>query len=671
MEVQEIKEQLKSIFRTVINNDKWITIHPHGEDSEDYRRIKLEDGETPKEAIDRVYKKKDNSESKEVKDKQPDTKDEKKERTFIDKKTGKEQSLKDLVEKGLTPVRYSSSLWENKPSYGIGDGKIEYKITEEEYKQALEHQKDKKNTDLKKAKEQSKDLTDYIKWQYNADIEPHITRRVGDKTLVEWDKLPRETQSALKRLDFDDKVNLEQYSSYEMSIDVKDKKIFENLEKHRQHISEQKQPDTKDGSKDISKEEHAKIKEQVSKMSDDELVKAHFESQKGYESETPRAGSMTKHEATYGEIAQELKRRTGRGFSAASTESEIKEALSKAKSDSKGDKKYNYTLTKKEVGDKKEYGGMADTGTYYTNGDFALDKKYLNIKGQEPLQEPSYKEGMDKVLKSILKGDSTYRYTPVKDYEIGELKREYGKPIKVAKYSYFDEKNGYERNIYINKKYNDLFKNFDLKFGGETEPVFAYKGKDIVGVVMPIDAREQNYSKTVNNEIEEELTEDKNQLKLKIDNSKEQDMALLEEIKKLITKVENNKENEMEIENAKVDKRDIIRQIMAIAGKEEASEDVKTIAKLAEKLAYDKSEAGTADNEMDKEDPDDEKEAKEVKEEVKEDVENKCKNSVDNSKTDYFAEMNKIYNAAQEAKKENIYISQAQREQDAVDYFKK
>ena len=42
--------------------------------------------------------------------------------------------------------------------------------------------------------------------------------------------------------------------------------------------------------------------------------------------------------------------------------------------------------------------------------------------------------------------------------------------------------------------------------------------------------------------------------------------------------------------NEVVDKRDIIRQIMAIAGKKEASEDVKTIAKLAEKLAYDKDE---------------------------------------------------------------------------------
>ncbi len=88
-----------------------------------------------------------------------------------------------------------------------------------------------------------------------------------------------------------------------------------------------------------------------------------------------------------------------------------------------------------------------------------------------------------------------------------------------------------------------------------------------------------------------------------VQNNKEQDMALLDELKKLITKVENNKEQEMteKIENEKVDKRDIIRQIMAIAGKHEDNEDVRTIAKLAEKLAYDKSEAGTADNVCDDE----------------------------------------------------------------------
>lgn len=41
----------------IIDNERWITIHPHGDDSEDYRRLKLEDGESPKEAIERVYKK--------------------------------------------------------------------------------------------------------------------------------------------------------------------------------------------------------------------------------------------------------------------------------------------------------------------------------------------------------------------------------------------------------------------------------------------------------------------------------------------------------------------------------------------------------------------------------------------------------------------------------------
>lgn len=42
-------------LNTVINEERWITIHPHGEDSEDYRRLKLKDGETPKEAIERQW----------------------------------------------------------------------------------------------------------------------------------------------------------------------------------------------------------------------------------------------------------------------------------------------------------------------------------------------------------------------------------------------------------------------------------------------------------------------------------------------------------------------------------------------------------------------------------------------------------------------------------------
>lgn len=113
----------------------------------------------------------------------------------------------------------------------------------------------------------------------------------------------------------------------------------------------------------------------------------------------------------------------------------------------------------------------------------------------------------------------------------------------------------------------------------------------------------------------------------------------------IVRNSEDKKEEKEEAKNEKVDKRDIIRQIMAIAGKEEASEDVKTIAKLAEKLAYDESEAGTADNkkvknEEDEEDEEEFVEEKEVankkaKNEEKEDddkeekADNKCKNSMD------------------------------------------
>lgn len=62
-----------------------------------------------------------------------------------------------------------------------------------------------------------------------------------------------------------------------------------------------------------------------------------------------------------------------------------------------------------------------------------------------------------------------------------------------------------------------------------------------------------------------------------------------------------------EKKNESVDKRDLIREIMAIAGKTASEEDVRTIAKKAEELAYDKSEADTKDNEKEEEEDKEEK----------------------------------------------------------------
>lgn len=105
----------------------------------------------------------------------------------------------------------------------------------------------------------------------------------------------------------------------------------------------------------------------------------------------------------------------------------------------------------------------------------------------------------------------------------------------------------------------------------------------------------------------------------------EEDEAEKEEDKK----AEEEKEAENKCKNEDVDKRDIIRKIAAIAGLEEDDEKVRTIIKLAEELAYDKSEAGTADNAKKAkcEDEEDEEEKKE-----KEEAKNKAKNSIDELK---------------------------------------
>ena len=365
--------------KTEVINDKWITIHPNGEDNKG-RPLLLKDGESPREAIERTYKKEDSEKGK-------------KEYTWKNQK----YSLQDLLDAGFEPIKYTSSIYKDDPLTYLEkeEGKKYYRVplTESEYQEALKAKENKKTNALMKAKKESKDLIDYVKWQYNEDIEPYITRKEGDKTIVDWYDLPRGAKSALQQIQRGGRLSLDMYSGREMSIEIIDKKILENLQRHR-----------------------------------------------------------------------------------------------------------------------------------------------------------------------------------------------------------------------------------------------------------------------ANN------------------NKENTDMALLDELKKLITKVENDKGEDMDntIENEKVDKRDIIRQIMAIAGKREDDEDVRTIAKLAEKLAYDKSEAGTADNKKVKnaETKEDEEKYEDLKKDVKKDVENKCKNSVDNSKTSYFDDMNKVYNKSIQPKVENSYVSRAQKLKDAEEYFK-
>lgn len=161
-------------------------------------------------------------------------------------------------------------------------------------------------------------------------------------------------------------------------------------------------------------------------------------------------------------------------------------------------------------------------------------------------------------------------------------------------------------------------------------------------------------------------------------------MTLLNDIKDLIFRVENEKpedepeeekpEDKKEVKNEKVDKRKLIDEVGGILKGKVDDEIIRTIIGKLEKLSYDESEDGKADNKKVKnEEPEeDEEKVKEIKEDVKEDVENKCGKTVKNSKSeDYYSKLMKIYNSSVSVKEaEPEYVSRVDREKAAEDYFK-
>lgn len=145
----------------------------------------------------------------------------------------------------------------------------------------------------------------------------------------------------------------------------------------------------------------------------------------------------------------------------------------------------------------------------------------------------------------------------------------------------------------------------------------------------------------------------------------------MEEIKEMLksimkvainnSKKEEEKGADVEVANEKTDKRKLIDEIGGILKGKVDEELWRTVIGKAEKLAYEKSEAGTADNE--KEEKEDEEKVEELEEDLNEDVQNKCK-KVKNSKPDYFEELNKIYNSTSTKKEVKSYVTRQERLED-------
>lgn len=278
-------------------------------------------------------------------------------------------------------------------------------------------------------------------------------------------------------------------------------RVYKKEDKKQTETEEDKKEDKQKQSDPKGEKEHEDIKEMLKKVRPDLHFNYNKNSKYPYEIKYREAKrfnlndiaiSSDKKEDIYEYLRQQTKQ--GSDIEKELT-AKIKETKENKNTETTEPKKYTYTLTKKEVGNDAWLGGMADTGNYYTNGSFAIDKRHLDIKGQEPKKIPDIDNNVKKLLtETAKKKQKEENYTNVKDFEIGELKSETGKPIPVAKYSYYDEKLGYTRNIYVNKKYNDLFKNFELKFGSEYSPIYAYDKGDLIGVLMPIQGRDSSYT---------------------------------------------------------------------------------------------------------------------------------------------------------------------------------
>ena len=169
--------------------------------------------------------------------------------------------------------------------------------------------------------------------------------------------------------------------------------------------------------------------------------------------------------------------------------------------------------------------------------------------------------------------------------------------VKSALYDRSEPATKHERNDKI-VKFHLLYAKarINTKFGNKTKLLQIKIAEDKTGkkyyFLRPIATEINNLTnsaiaKDVNNDNSSRLNSEANIIitdiqedfnpdikKNEVQNNKENtEMALIDELKKLITKVENEKpegedmDDKEKVENEKVDKRDIIRQIMAIAGK--------------------------------------------------------------------------------------------------------
>lgn len=616
--------------KTDVNNDKWITIKPNGEEHTG-RHLLVKDGETVQEALQRTY--------------------------GIDGAKG-QQKLFDVSKDRKTKEDFKREAAEKQAKYDeIG------KKHEENLKKEAAEKEAKKRDDATKLNEQ-----EFFNKYYDSNSLWELHEYWEQAQKQKDESFEKETPYSKKDEDKHQKVR-----------DLEDKAYKEFKTMYDNYIDK----DGIEGWGGIPASRFDKAKEQFNKKYKDAFEKLGSDRFTSFEDFAKREDK--KEDSYY--------------------EPDMEETYTKAYEDSISKDFDEFMKSRKE--DKKVIDGLGTVEEVYTHKDGV---KQYKINGQW------YSE---KIVKETQKLNKYKKYTvqdirkKIQDKKIDELKDIYEKYTSRDKADIFP--NLFERaavggnvpkDLWLEHNIKELIeqKQSDKKEDKKEEPkikkttVKMKSGKE--KEIEYVDSVPEGFKKlegamtaplgfTWYHNGKSVIDKDRKTIlvKDKANNSKEQDMALIEELKKLITRVENDKGDNM-INNEKEDKRKLIDEVGGILEGKVDDEIIRTIIKKMEEASYNESEAGSADNkkvknEADEDDKDDKEEVKnkkvknedeedkekveEVKEDVKEDVDNKCKNSKD----DFFERMNKIYNSAVKPdKSETEYVSRADRLKAGEDYFR-
>ena len=259
----------------VLQNDRWITLHPNKENPEDYRRLKVEDGETSEEAVERKFGKDKN---KGEKTQSPDGEDKKEPR----KESKAEADYLDWVLRDAEAV--------------FGKESEQYKEKREEQRESVEEainyiqsmEKGEKNYNhLKKQVEKAQDLYGedsefYRRAKLNLDLYKEMTGVKEEPQKAKREFVPFKTEDGTIGRDGKSVSYSKGYQTMLFDLpDLKDAEDFEKDELYEKTLESMNKPTTDETEKDLKQRYYRDVLKYVRENAGIESQEQYFKFPRG------------------------------------------------------------------------------------------------------------------------------------------------------------------------------------------------------------------------------------------------------------------------------------------------------------------------------------------------------------------------------------------------------